>query len=247
MHKVLITSQGRTATLSLHKALQTLPKVSSHHERQRTDVSFLFYSQMPEFHKLTKDYLASEDDFANRSDGDHYVAINPYFRFAGESLKSHFGWQVAHLVRHPKTYLESVYPRRIFTEFDSGLHQLPQGADPYQEEWNVATRFEKLCWYYAKTLSFFKASQITWYRYEDIISSAAALNAMLQDLGLPLFANDFKLPIHNKKNSLKNKIVQFKNPKFRPSSLVWQELSTKELDTYHRFFGPLSEHFGYDL
>lgn len=247
MHKVLITSQGRTATVSINRALQTLPQVRSYHERKRTDLPFLFYSQLQTFEQLTQEYLIAEDTFAEASSGDFYVAVNPYFRFAGAILEEQFGWRVAHLVRHPKTYLESVYPRRIFTEFDTGLHQLPMSDDPFQAKWHRASRFEKLCWYYAKTLTYFKSSNINWYKYEELTRSTKAINEMMEDLGLPLFAADFKLTRFNSKNALKNKLISLKNPSFKPEQLRWESLSPTEMDTYRTYFEPLAQYFGYDL
>jgi hypothetical protein len=247
MNKVLITSQGRTATTSINKALQSLPKVTSFHERQRTDVSFLFYSQLAEFQQLTQDYLKKENEFANASSGDHFVAVNPYFRFAGAQLSEAFGWKVAHLIRHPKTYLESVFPRRIFTQYDTGLHQLPKANDPFQSKWQEASRFEKLCWYYAHTLKYFKTSDFTCYKYEDIVHSEAAMNKMMDDLDLPKFDRGFKLGKFNSKQSLRNRLVAIKNQRFSSTPLAWKKLSTNDMQTYHELFDPLVKHFEYDL
>ncbi|GEM_PF-6275141 len=247
MNKVLITSQGRTATLSLNQGLDKIGGVCSFHERRSTDVPFLFYSQQDQYRTITQDYLKEEDAFASTQDQAHFVAVNPYFRFVGQQLRDNFGWQVAHLVRHPKTYLESVFQRSIFTRDDKGLHQLPQDNDNFSTQWNNATRFEKLCWYYAKTLSYFAQTDIQWFQYETVVAHPSGLNNLLTAVGLPEVPADFELPRTNAGPSIKTKLIRTLRNQQIPAPLDWGELTTREQETYASFFEPLASYFKYDL
>lgn len=248
MNKVLITSQGRTATLSLSQSLNELPGVRSFHERQSSvDREILHLSQSAEHQEGIRDYLRQENAFANSLQTTHYVAVNPYLRFTGPVLEQEFGWNVAHLVRHPKTYLESVYVRNTLRSSSAELKEAPEEDDPFASRWKLATRFEKLCWYYARTLSYFANTTISWYKYEEITTDVWALNTMLNDLGLPPFASNFTLPRTNAQLNYKQRLRQYLSLAVFPKNLNWNQLEDRELETYHYFFNPLAKHFGYDL
>lgn len=248
MNKVLITSQGRTATLSLSQSLDKLGGVRSFHERSAIDgPSFLFRSQSSDNREEILTYLKSEDQFATALNAANYVAVNPYYRFAGDLLRKHFGWKIAHLVRHPKTYLESVYVRNTFTPADKGEYRLPVKEDPFHSQWGSATRFERLCWYYAKTLVYFAKSDINWYKFEEIIADVSALNKMQEDLGLPVFPDDFTLPQTNSRPGYRQRLKYHLGLSIKPKPLNWGQLKEHELKTYHQFFDPLAKHFNYDL
>lgn len=249
MNKVLITSQGRTATVSLNDYLNDLPEVVSYHERRRSDVQFLFYSQQSDYEVLTKAHLDQENEFAKACKFDHYVAVNPYYRFAGALLKEHYGWNVAHIVRHPKSYLESVFVRKTLGPNDVILQQLPKDSDRFAAHWPAATRFEKLCWYYGNTLAYFAQSDIAWYPFESITSDGEALSKMIADLGLPTGGNHLQLKQKNSRYSVENPLRALKKmAKNSPSkALQWSQLSERELETYHSTFIDLAKHFGYVL
>lgn len=248
MNKVLITSQGRTATVSLNNYLNKLEGVSSFHERRRQDVPFLFYSQLSEYKELTYQYVLREEQFVGSQQSEHAVIVNPYFRFAGNIFKEEFNWKVAHIVRDPRTYLESLYKRNTFTKHDVLLNQLPKSSDPFASKWNQATRFEKLCWYYSNTLHYFAASNIKWYRFEEITSKPEALHKMLKDLSLPINPT-LSLSIENSGVNLKTKLATIKRKGFLATAPVlnWDTLSTKEINTYHELLDSPAKHFGYVL
>ncbi len=249
MNKVLITSAGRTATVSLNRHINKLDNVVSFHERNRQDVPFLFYSQIPEYQVLTKQHIAAEDTFATKQTALNYVAVNPYFRFAGPMLQQEFNWNVAHIVRHPRTYLESVYKRNTFTNNDILLNQLPVDSDPFAKQWNTATRFEKLCWYYANTLTFFMQTNILWYPFESLTTDPKALAKMLTNLELPVSDSSVVLEVANASKTLKNKLVSLKQSSgnITPKKLNWELLEAQELETYYSIFQPVAKHFGYVL
>ena len=251
MNKILITSIGRTGTKSLSSFLDLIPDVCSFHEKEKQDISFLFLSQLSQYSNLTKSYLTKRDKEILPQKEQHYIEVNPYFRFADAKVLKSLGWKKIFITRHPKTYLESVYTRSLFTDEDNGVSQFPDNNDPISEKWYSLSRFQKLCWYYAKAHQYIVASNLPIYRMEDLFSNSENLKSFISDLGIDVSSlKSFQLPKVNTsaEYQLKNKIKSLvKGEKFNIQRLNWNALTEEELETYNNYCKPLLKPLGYVL
>ena len=251
MNKTLITSIGRTGTKSLSHFLDQIPEVCSFHEKEKQDISFLFLSQLPQFSNLTESYLKKRDEGIKELHTKHYIEVNPYLRFADVQILSSLGWKKVFIVRHPKTYLESVFKRNLFSIDDFQINQFPDDSDPISEEWVSLSRFQKLCWYYSKVHTYILASKLPFYKMEELITDADQLKEFISDLGINVSnISDFTLAKVNssKTNQLKNNARLFlKGEKIQKRELDWGSLSREELSTYEQYCETLHTPLGYVL
>ena len=247
--KVLITSIGRTATSSLNALLNQLPNVSSYHERGTGDPYFLCLSRYSAYQNFCKDYLNSRDLLANKSEAEFYVEVNPYFRFADVDHLKSLGWNIIFLVRHPKTYLESVFNRALFTDHDRSFQKLPSQSDPFYDNWDTSSRFEKLCWYYHDVHTHILAKNQPIITYESL-SEGVGLAQLLEQIGLNTKVDRLRLPYlnkseaHNKRQFLRKLLGR---PTNMGAQLQWTSLSAQELNTYQKLCKPLITKLGYEL
>ncbi len=252
MKKFLITSIGRTGTKSVQKYLDAIPGVLCfHHKVGRKDVPFLFLSQIEEYSNITSAYLEERTKEAETCKEEYYIEVNPYLRFADPKVLKQLGWEKLFLVRHPKTYLESVFIRELFSEYDNSLHQMPSNEDPFSEKWTEATRFQKLCWYYAYTHEYIEKSGNKYYRYEDVVKKKQVLEDFLDHIGISKKASEnTPLPKLNTTGTYKMRrsmraLLDGKWPDITP--LDWSKLSEEELGTYRELCLPIAEKLGYVL
>ena len=251
MKKILITSIGRTGTLSLTHYLDSLSQVRCIHEKDRQDVPFLFLSQVDKFSNITNQYLTKRDSQLSQLDCDYYIEVNPYFRFASDQQLSNLGWETVYLVRKSKTYLESVYTRKLFSDEDYVLNQMPNNDDPYSANWFSLSRFQKLCWYYSRAHQHILNSGKSYYRFEEIVKDEKALKELLSHMGLNVPAiSNFELPKLNSsfKNKIKRKLLAFvRGEKTKVESLDWTKLTQEDLKTYDELCVSLEKKMGYVL
>ncbi len=251
MKKILITSIGRTGTVSLAHFLNEIPGVICFHEKERLDVSYLFLSQLKQYSNITNGYLENRDRELESLNCDIYIEVNPYLRFADDAFLKELGWQKIYLVRHPKTYLESVYTRNLFTKNDYVLNQYPQNEDEFSKNWYFQTRFQKLCWYYSKVHNHIISSKSNYYRFEELITDSEKLKEFVGSIGVE--TNNIKSFILPKLNSsFRNKIRQkiiatAKGNKMLIEPLDWDKLSKAELETYHSSCKTFEKLLGYVL
>ena len=155
------------------------------------------------------------------------------------------------LSRHPKTYLESVFTRRLYQDSDVLLDQLPQDGDPMAEGWFDRTRFEKLCWYYSKVANFMLDSEVRVYKFEELIKGGEVLKQFLQDNDLPIPADSsLQLPKRNASgaSTLKARLkTAIAGKDFDDSPLDWNALSQDELKTFNELCAPVAKKLGYVL
>ena len=248
--KILITSIGRTATSSINALLAQFSGVISHHEKGKNDPYFLFLSQFDAYQKFTQDYLKDRDDQANRSGAKIYVEVNPYFRFVDHEFLRSKGWSTLFIVRHPKTYLESVYRRKLFMPNDSSFQKLPDSSDPFYEQWPTCSRFEKLCWYYSQVHEFVLNENHPFFRYESLVGEGQDLPRLLNEVGIKDFdVNTIKLPHLNKSGiHSKSQILQTALSRSNkiPDELQWEVLTEAERKTYDSVCRPLLTKLGYE-
>lgn len=251
MKKTLITSIGRTGTVSLTHFLDSIERVSCYHEKERLDVPFLFLSQLDQFSTVTSGYLSNRDKEAAATDADFYIEVNPYFRFSDPEILDDLNWQLLYLVRHPKSYMESVYTRILFTEGDVVLGQMPDNDDPVASQWINLSRFQKLCWYYGKVHRHIIASEKEFYRFEDVISGDDTLKKLVAYIGIDTAkVADFRLMKLNSsfKNRLKAKLIALaKGSQPVPKPLDWNTLSEAELAFYKEHCVQPAKELGYVL
>ncbi len=251
MNKILITSIGRTGTKSLSIFLDAISGVQSFHEKEKQDVSFLFLSQLSQYSNLTKSYFKKRDKEIYTHKVNCYIEVNPYFRFADAKVLASLGWKKIFIIRHPKTYLESVYKRSLFTDEDNGVSQFPDNDDPISKQWFSFSRFQKLCWYYAKAHQYIVASNLPIYRMEDLFSNSENVKSFISDLGIDVSSvKSFQLPKVNTSTEyqLKHKMKSIvKGEKFNFQKLDWNVLTEEELETYNNYCKPLLKPQGYVL
>ena len=252
MKKILITSIGRTGTKSLSYFLNSIPNVTCFHHREGAkDLPFLFLSQLKEFSTITNSYLEERDSIAEKNTTEYYIEVNPYLRFANAQKLHNLGWTKVFIVRHPKTYLESVYIRSLFTEDDYIINQYPSDDDPFSESWSAASRFEKLCWYYKKAHSYILESNDPFFRFEELTKNSVALKTFVTYLGIDTSkVSSFSLP--NKNTSRRYKVRQvvkasLKGKPINLSALDWNTLTQKEKHTYSQLCEPFIKQLGYVL
>lgn len=251
MKKHLITSIGRTATVSVAAYLNGLPGVQSIHEKEQSDVPILFLSQLPDYSSYVAEYFEQRDASVVSISDTVYVEVNPYFRYLPADLLEKFNWKKLFLVRHPKTYLESVYQRALFTKADILLNQLPDNTDIHLKNWAQWTRFQKLCWYYAKTHEFIVSSQTDYFRFETIISEPESLKQLLRVLSIDTSGiTNFTLPKEN--TAFQNRVrttarAAVKGSFKKADRLDWEQLSNDELSTYKALCIPVAKKMGYVL
>lgn len=251
MKKYLLTSIGRTATLSLATYLDSLDGVQSFHEKEKSDVPILFLSQLSEYSLFVTNYFTQRNASIENKENSVYIEVNPYFRFLSPSLLEPLDWQKIFLIRHPKTYLESVFQRKIYTENDVLLNQIPSNTDPAIKNWPHWTRFQKLCWYYMKVHDHILSSNTKFFKFEEITTDSTSLKQLLQALSIDVTSvTNFTLPKVNKAadNAIKNKLREAVKGNFKSSKkLVWSDLSKEELATYENLCKPIAEKIGYVL
>ncbi|PVW15764.1 hypothetical protein [Marixanthomonas spongiae] len=251
MRKILITSIGRTATLSLSKFLNTFENVQCFHEKERQDVPLFFLSQIDQFSNLVKGYFEHRNTTVNNLNCSTYIEVNPYFRFVDETLLKSLGWRKIGVVRHPKTYLESVFVRKLFTESDVLCSQFPDNSDAVSATWHTLSRFQKLCWYYGEVHEYFLKSNLPIYRFEDLVGSSSHLKNFVSDMGLPVSEKDtWKLPKHNTalEFATKQKIASiFKKERSESPSLNWKAITPSEMDFYQEYCVNPAKKLGYAI
>ncbi|RFN57969.1 hypothetical protein [Marixanthomonas ophiurae] len=251
MKKVLITSIGRTGTVSLTQFLNTIDQVSCFHEKERQDVPFLFLSQLNQFSNITENYFKQRDIEASKMDCDFYIEVNPYFRFADKKILDSLGWEKVFIVRNPRTYLESVYTRNLYTKSDTTCGQFPDNSDPISKEWETLTRFQKLCWYYGKVHEYIAQSENSNYQFEKLTSSPEALKKLIFDIGIDQTRiENYHLPKRNTsfKNKIKRKISStLKNESTVIKPLDWTKLSEDEMKFYNLYCKKPAKSLGYVL
>lgn len=251
MNKILITSIGRTGTKSLSAYLDSIPNVRSYHEREKQDISYLFLSQLETYSNYANNYLINRDSLISKEKEEVYIDVNPYLRFANFDLLASLGWKSFFIVRHPKTYLESVYKRSLFSKNDTSLSQMPKNEDPINNDWFQLSRFQKLCWYYAAVHKHVLSSNIPFYKMEDLINKPHIVKELIVDLGIDLkLVTSFNLPKTNSSTEyiLKNKVKSFiKGEENISQTLEWDTLSTEEINTYLKYCKPLLKPLGYAL
>ena len=251
MNKILITSIGRTGTVSLAHYLNDLAGVTCYHERERQDVGFLFLSQTSDYKTLTKAYLTRRDAQITKEQPEFYIEVNPYLRFANSDTLTQLGWSKIMLSRHPKSYLESVFTRRLFSPQDIMLDQLPNDSDPFAATWYDLSRFEKLCWYYNKVAQYMLKADCKVFKFEDIIKGETGLAQLTQAVGIPKEKiSSYQLPKMNASASasLKARVKQLVVGKpYADTPLHWDQLTAQELDTYNTLCVPVAKELGYVL
>lgn len=251
MKKILITSIGRTGTVSLAHFLNEIPGVICFHEKERQDVSFLFLSQLDQYSSLTKSYIKKRNKEINSLQCDFYIEVNPYLRYADNSLLSSLGWKKIFLVRNPKTYIESVFVRKLFTTEDTILNQYPDNDDSYSNIWHELSRFQKICWYYAKTHQYILSSNNDFYRFEDFINNPENLKFFVENLGIEISkVKSFNLPKLNTslKHKLRRKLLaKAKGENYRITPIKWANLKINEKETYKTLCETLEKKLGYVL
>lgn len=234
--KVLITSIGRTATLSLTQWLNQISGVEAYHERGKEDPYFLYLSQFKAYTEFTQQYLSQRDALSKQSAEDTYVEVNPYFRFADPDFLKDLGWIKVFLVRHPKTYLESVYRRKLFTAADTSFQKLPEPNDDMHKHWDEYSRFQKLCWYYTQVHEFMLKGQYTYFKSETLIKDRTVQGEFLKAIGLEHQTEIPDVPHLNQSNS-----------GMPGETLDWSDLTSSDLETYEKLCKPLIVKLGYEL
>lgn len=243
VEKILITSTGRTATRSLADFCNAIEGVVCYHEKHRNDVQLLFISQLPQYSTLVKEYLTKRMSEMDKAAGSHFVEVNPYFRFVDNDLLKGMGWKKIGIIRHPKTYLESVFERPLFTKYDVLLNQFPSNSDPASEKWTHWSRFQKLCWYYASANNFLLQSEIPMFQFEKLVNQDAQVKELLTLMNIDITnVSNFNLPKRNSSarfSSTKQLKQLFGNDTFRPEQLDWETLSAAEKQTYTEYCQPI--------
>ncbi|MDC7999125.1 hypothetical protein [Gilvibacter sediminis] len=234
--KVLITSIGRTATLSLTQWLNQISGVQAYHERGKEDPFFLYLSQFKAYTEFTQQYLSQRDALSEQSAEEIYVEVNPYFRFADRDFLKDLGWIKLFLVRHPRTYLESVYRRKLFTTADTSFQKLPEPNDDMYKQWKESSRFQKLCWYYTQVHQYVLKEQYTYFRSEALIKNRPVQEEFLNAIGLEHQTEIPDFPHLNQSNS-----------GMRGETLDWSALTSNDLETYEELCKPLIVKLGYEL
>ena len=252
MEKILITSIGRTGTKSLAYFLDDISGVQCfHHKEGNKDLPFLFLSQLKDYSNITTDYLKKRNKVAEKAKTNFYIEVNPYFRFANTEILQKLGWKKIFIVRHPKSYLESVYKRTLFTDEDYIINQYPNDDDPFSEKWNTITRFEKLCWCYKKVHEHILDTETPFYRFEDLVKKPDTLKSLVETIGIDTSKiNSFKLPKRNtsKQNKFRHVIkAGLRGKATKVSPLIWSSLTAKEKETYETHCLPLAKRLGYVL
>ncbi|WP_435577585.1 hypothetical protein [Gilvibacter sp.] len=234
--KVLITSIGRTATLSLTQWMNQFPGVQAYHERGKDDPYFLYLSQFDAYAHFTEHYLNQRDALALKSGSDTYLEVNPYFRFANQDHLKKLGWSTVFIVRHPRTYLTSVYRRKLFTAADTSFQKLPESNDLMYSEWDRSSRFQKLCWYYAQVHQYILNGQYTFFQSETLVEDRAVQEEFLKAIGLDQISEIPNFPHLNQ--SHKSTLTH---------QLDWDSLSADDMKTYTDLCTPLIAKLGYEL
>lgn len=252
MKKVLITSIGRTGTKSLTSFLDEIPGVTCfHHKIGRRDVPYLFMSQRPEFSNLNRAYLKNRDLSTQKINDDFYIEVNPYLRFADHKMLEELGWEKLYLVRHPKTYLNSVYVRELFSVDDYMISQYPDNNDVYSTLWTDMTRFEKLCWYYFQVHNYILDTGAPFYRFEEIAKNPEKLRELVSQIGIDVKKVPFfELPRINTSAKFKFKSMvraALKGETKKIETLDWEKLTPKELKTYDELCDSVGKRLGYVL
>lgn len=166
-----------------------------------------------------------------------YIEVNPLLRYHGKALKEYFErLTVVQLVRDGRDVVRSLMTLNhhytgAFVNQDLYIHPLP--GEPWREEWDRLTRFEKCAWFWqdAQRQMWDVSDRIV--RFEDLLTDYDSFSEFLAGMGLSLPETRYKWAVENKVNA-------------RPHTFPhWAEWTDDEMQSFDTIAGEVNRELGY--
>lgn len=236
-----IVSIGRSGTTFLANLLQLPQNYAVYHEilADRNALVRAYWSEVE-----AADYLRTYRNKViaariQESGCQVYGEVNSYLRHHISALKNLWQPQLLHLVRNGQDVVRSAMNRNIYTAKDkhhSGKIT-PRAGDPWAAEWHNMHRFERVCWYWARTNDEIASHNLPIARFEDVVSSYASFAAQVLDvLGLDLPRELWEAEV--------NKPL---NPSQHKDFPAWPHWSDQQKAQFVAICGPTMARFGYEI
>jgi len=221
---------------------QIAPDAVIEHEANVDDYWYYFLAlrSEAEAEKYIRDFRLAEIYYRmrNRPEG-LYGEINPYLRRHCKALKRQLPRaRLFHLVRDGKKVVRSLMSREIMAKNDP-LRPLaqPPPDDPYVNQWQAMSRFEKICWLWQSDNKYMRETTGLTLQFETLIRDYDYFRAKLTDpIGIDVSRAAWE------ENT---RLIGNPTPAFRMDS--WSRWSDSERDVFRAICGKEMEACGYDF
>lgn len=254
---IFIVSTGRTGTQFFGRAFNAYPGILAAHEPRPDflDLAMRYArgqcstSQAEQTIRRKRGALLRE---ARRQHCTHYLESNNRFFALLAPLRRVFPEALlVHVVRDGREYVRSGMSRPWYTEKDKELRRgrrlraLDFPHDPWYQQWDSLSRFEKICWRWQKKDSLITQAladdpQALTIRFETLFdhSQEAGLRRLWDFLGLPPNVNPAHLEAA--RSAPANATPQYAFP-------AWPEWTAEQRHQFDRIAGPqMQRHWGKD-
>lgn len=185
--QIVITGMGRSGSVFLGGLLDQAPNVAARHERL-SDKHLVALSYYRPDHPYVAHTIRRRAEAVQREQPDQpiIVHVDPGMRHATEAVERCLGARCFHLVRDGRRVVQSMYPRKVYTERAGSLPAVPEDAATL-ERWDAWPRFEKLCWYWRDSVDRLLQRDLPILRLEDIVKDFDVLDrTLLEPTGIEL-------------------------------------------------------------
>ena len=168
---------------------------------------------------------------------DVYGEINPFLRrhckAIGEDLPEAKRFQI---VRDPRKVIRSLMSRELFDRKDPmGTVIYPNTDDPYSEQWDSMSRFEKLCWLWSADNKFIRENTSHTILFEKLRTDFDYFQSNVLDyLELDMNPDDW----HNEIGKVYNSTPRYTFPEFK-------DWAVQQRQQFERICGEEMAYYGY--
>ena len=235
-------SSIRGGTVFLTNMLkQEVPDSHIEHE-----ASVIDYWELPKARLSEEDALAYIQGFRRNEiyyraphDVAIYGEINPFLRRHCKAVKAVFpNAKLFHLVRDPRDVVRSIMSREILSKKDPmGKLIKPPPWDPYHEQWDSMSRFERVCWEWQDDNRYIREHVSHVVKFEDVTGDYEAFRFGLLDyLGISLSEEKWRDYVSEPRNvSRKNRLEH------------WTEWPAEKIEILMRICGSEMSEYGYQV
>lgn len=232
------TGMGRSGTRFLSKLLNRAPSARVVHEPVDEDIAAFRhgYCSPQRRRRYVQSFRIPETNL--RLGGDPpivYGEVNSHLRrHVGAIRELCPSIQIFQLVRDGRDVVRSMYSRKTMTSGDRTTYRVrPCRGDPFRDQWDALSRFEKLCWYWSSANAFVRPRSDWTVRLEDVVTDYEWLDANLLDpLGLKLERSVWRNEIAIQRNVTDSHVLPLpENWEARRKQRFW-EICGEEMRKY---------------
>jgi len=241
MNIFFILGIGRSGTKFLAYLLNMADNAVVYHEPFDESIPYQEAYQNPDAaEKYIRDFRMKEIYLrVHKHSVNTYGEVNSYLRRHCEAIKKLIpNVKLIHLVRDGRDVVRSMYSRmtmKPWTYTTRYIYPLPD--DPWRDQWDRMSRFEKLCWYWATENKYLRKCINKFVRFEDIIRDYTYFKKnVLEYLNLDIPREIWEREV----NRPKNITIAHKLPH-------WSEWSSELIEAFKRICGDEMKIYGYKL